>query len=351
MFKKLVIFIVFLVGLAIAGLVGFSYYYNGLLEPIDPVAVDQYHLVDIPSGSSTEYIAGILYREGLIKNELAFRFYVRQNNLGQSFMAGRYNLSPSMSLEEIIDRIQRGEVYTETTWFTIPEGLTIEETARRLEETGLVGGDEFLSLAKEPSENIIEMFPFLQDIDNPDIDYILQGYLFPDTYEVFTDADEEDIMIIMLHRLDSIFNDELINRMNELGLSMHETLTLASIVEREAVVDHERALIAGVFHNRIRIGQRLESCATIQYILGETKEYLTFQDLEIPSPYNTYQNAGLPPGPIAGAGEASILATLFPETTDYFFFNYKYDGSGEHYFSRTLDEHNQNVARAEANLP
>ena len=153
-----------------------------------------------------------------------------------------------------------------------------------------------------------------------------------------------------MERLFQVIGEEGLNRVAEMDRSLHEILTMASIVEREARVDHERPLIAGVFYNRLQIGQRLESCATIQYILGEYKEFLSYQDLEIPSPYNTYQHAGLPPGPIAAAGESSINAALYPEQSDYYYFNYKYDGSGEHFFSKTLQEHNQNVSRAEANL-
>jgi UPF0755 protein len=324
--------------------------YTDLVEPVNPAAVDTYSLVEIPQGTNTEGIAQILYNEGLIQNQLVFRFYVRRYDLGQGFIAGRYRFSPSMSLEQIVLKIQAGDVYTETSWFTIPEGLSIEEIAERLKQSGLVNQERFLDLARQPSPDLIDAYPFLAEVNDSRITYVMEGYLFPDTYEVYTDAGEEAIMKVMLNRLVQIVNEEEQARIKALGMTMHEVLTLASIVEREARVDHERPLIAGVFYNRLRIGQRLESCATIQYILGETKEFLTFADLELPSPYNTYQNAGLPPGPIAASGEASIMAVLYPEESDYYFFNYKYDSSGEHYFSKTLEEHNRNVARAEANL-
>ena len=350
MFKRAFIAFALLVTIGLVTIAALFYYYNSLLEPVESTASENYYIVEIPSGANAEIIAAILYDKSLIRNERAFRLFVRQYNLGRGFIAGKYNLSPAMSTQQIIAKIHSGDIYTETSWFTIPEGYTVVEIAARLEENGLVDSEHFLNLVRKPSESILETFPFLIEVTDTRIEYVLEGYLFPDTYEVYTDAGAEEIIKVMLHRLNQILDEDKKNRLTELDLSIHEMLTIASIVEREGRVNHERNLIAGVFYNRLQIGQRLESCATIQYILGETKEYLTFQDLEIPSPYNTYQNTGLPPGPIAAPGEASIMAVLYPETTTYFYFNYKYDGSGEHYFSKTLEEHNQNVRRAEANI-
>ncbi len=324
--------------------------YKTMLEPVDSSATDSQVIVDIPVGSGTETIAEILFDNGLIKNTLAFRIMARKNGYDHRFKAGRYILSRAMSTEEQAEIIASGEVYSETVWFTIPEGFTVEEIALRLEENGLVNNNRFLSLVKDPPPGIMEKYPLLAEAASPDIEYLLEGYLFPDTYEVYREAGEEDIIRLMVERLFQVIGEEGLNRAAEMNRSIHEILTIASIVEREARVDHERPLIAGVFYNRLQIGQRLESCATIQYILGEYKEFLSYHDLETPSPYNTYQNAGLPPGPIAAAGASSINAALNPEQSNYYYFNYKYDESGEHYFSRTLQEHNQNVARAEANL-
>jgi UPF0755 protein len=155
----------------------------------------------------------------------------------------------------------------------------------------------------------------------------------------------------MLSRLEQIVTAEDLRRIDQLNSSLHEILTIAAMVEREGRVDHERPLIAGIIYNRLEIGMLLQIDATIQYALGETKEFLTFKDLEIESPYNTYLFGGLPPGPIAAPGAASINAALYPEASDYLFYNYKYDGSGEHFFSHNLQEHLENVAKAEANLP
>ncbi len=326
------------------------YHYNRMLEPVAPEASGEYQVVDIQPGANTGTIAALLQEEGLIQNELAFRVYVHRHDLAQDFIAGQYYLSPSMSVEQIVDKIRAGDVYAETIWFTIPEGYMIKDIAVRLEDKGLAQREHFIEMAASPPAEIKEEFPFLEINDDPDLEYMLEGYLFPDTYEVYTDADLQDVVKLMLRRTDQIINEEYRQRMQELDLTLHEVLTIASLIEKEARVDHERALIAGVIYNRLEIDQRLQIDATIQYILGETREFLTYDDLEIESPYNTYQNAGLPPGPIAAPGEASIKAALYPEDSEYYFYNYKYDDSGEHYFSRTYEEHLENVRRAEENL-
>ncbi len=341
---------VILVFLLLAAAAGTYYYYLQLLDPVAPEAADQPTMVDIPPGANTEIIAAILYDEGLIQNELAFKVFVRQHNLAQGFIAGRYELNPAMSMGQIVRKIQSGDVYVETVWFTIPEGYTIEQIADRLEQQGLIERSQLLNLAENPSPELKEKYAFLQEPDHAEVKYDLEGYLFPDTYEIYTDTDLNDIIEMMLRRTDQVINQEYRQRMEEKEMSLHEILTIASLVEREARVDHERALIAGVIYNRLEIDQLLQIDATIQYILDETKEFLTYDDLEVDSPYNTYQHAGLPPGPIAAPGEASIKAALYPEDSDYYFYNYKYDDSGEHYFSHTYDEHLQNVRKAEENL-
>ncbi len=349
MFRFIAALLAALVLVAVVAVFGLSNYYNNMVEPVDPQATEDFVLVNIPHGANTEVIASILYDHGLIHNETVFRFYVRRQNSNQGFVAGQYYLSPSMDLEQIVEITRSGAVYAETVWFTIPEGFTIEQIANRLEEKGLVDHQQILSLAREPSAAIMNDFPFLQEIDDPDIEYLLEGYLFPDTYEVYFDAGAEGIIRIMLRQTERIM--ARINGQNgsEQEYTLHEILTVASIVEREARVDHERKRVAGVFYNRLDRGQKLESCATIQYILDETKERLTNEDLKIPSPYNTYQNPGLPPGPIASPGEKSMAAAFYPEDHDYYYFNYKNDGSGEHYFSKTFEEHNRNIRRARDN--
>jgi len=350
MLRSLVIILVVLIIIGLTAVAAVNYFYLSLLEPVDPTLVEEYVIVEIPSGAGTEAIAEILEREGLIQNTIAFRYYVRSNNLGHTFMAGTYQLSPAMDVEQIANKLQSGDIYSETTWFTIPEGYTIEQMADRLEDEGLVDGTKFLGLAGNPTESILDAFPELRSVDDSEVDYLLEGYLYPDTYEIYINTTEEEIIKLMLTRMNRVIDEESKARAEQLDLNIHEVLAIASLIEREAAVAHERDRISGVIHNRLEIGQLLQIDATIQYILGETKEFLTYADLEIPSPYNTYKYPGLPPGPIAAPGQPSIEAALYPEDTDYFYYNYKYDDTGEHFFSKTYEEHLENVRRAEENL-
>ena len=350
MLKRIALVLFFLLVIILAAGAGLNYYYNDMLQPAKPEATEEYEEVEIPTGANTESIAANLYDKGLIQNEYVFRFYVHRHDLSRDFIAGTYRLSPSMSTPEIIEHIREGDVYAETVWFTIPEGYWVDLIAERLAEKNLVDQERFLELARDASPEVEEEFPFLKEIEDPDIKYQLEGYLYPDTYEVYSDADEEDVIRLMLKQMDDVISEEHEERMEQMELTLHEVLTLAAMVEREARVDHERARIAGVMFNRLEIGQRLEIDATIQYILGEPEEFLTYDHLEVDSPYNTYQHEGLPPGPIAAPGKPSIEAVLYPEDTDYYFYNYKYDDSGEHYFSKTYEEHMENVRRARERL-
>lgn len=306
-------------------------------------------LVTVPRGATSAQVGKILQDAGLIHNSTLFRFWVRYHDLDAKIQAGDYVLTPSMRLEEIVDKLVQGDVHRETVRFTIPEGLFITDIAARLAKKGIVDQERFLELAADVER--WQGYWFVQELP-AGLEQPLEGYLFPDTYEIFADEEnkEELIITLMLNRFKQVFTDEMRERAAELGMSVHQVVTLASIVEKEAVVDHERPLIAGVFHNRLAIREPLGSCATINYILGDFSiRYLTTEQTRIPSPYNTYINQGLPPGPIAAPGKRALEATLWPEETDYLFFVAKDDGSGEHYFARTNAEHEANKAKAKAN--
>lgn len=334
----------------IMGALGLLFTINALLTAVDSEASDQVVTVEIPAGASTEKIASILKETGMIHNALVFRLYARFNDLDRKFIAGSYNLSPSMNLEELMALIVSGDVYRETAWFTIPEGFTIEQMAARLSRQEMADEARFLALSRQPPESITARFTFLQEIDPRKLDYILEGYLFADTYEIAAGASEEEIISLMLRRLEAVFTPAMKQRAEELGLSMHQILTLASIVEKEAGVPQDRERIAGVFLNRLELNHALQSCATIHYASGEVKEVLLYSDLSIDSPYNTYKFPGLPPGPIAAPGEAAIRAVLYPEKSDFFWFNSKGDGTGESFFARTHLEHEQNRAKMMENI-
>lgn len=337
MYKKkkknvfLTLIIIFIIILLFTG--GGVVYYKNLISPLDLNGEEK--IVEIPQGYSVKNISQLLQREGIIKKGLAFEIAVRLEDLQSQLQSGRYLLSPSMSTKEVLFKIADGQVIDDSIKVTIPEGFELTMIAERLEEKGLTTKDEFIKAATQDIG--IFDYSFLKDIPK-DRDNPLEGYLFPDTYHFSIDVTEEQIITAMLDRFNNVFIDEYYDRAKELGMTIDEVVILASVVEREAMVASDRPIISGVFHKRLEIGMKLESCATIQYILGERKPRLLYSDLEIVSPYNTYKELGLPVGPIASFGEDSLKATLYPEDTEYLFFVAKDDGS--HVFSRTLEEHN-----------
>ena len=219
----------------------------------------------------------------------------------------------------------------DTIKFTIPEGYKLEQIVEKLSSLEVVSIEEIeAALAAEKYQ-----YAFISQI--PEREKKLEGYLFPDTYEIYKDAAAGAIVKKMLDRFDDIFTEEYRNRAKELGMTIDQVVTLASIIEREAKLDDERATVSAVFHNRLKKNMMLESCATVQYLFKEQKEVLSYNDLKIESPYNTYINTGLPPGPIASPGRKSIEAALYPENVDYLFFFARDDGS--HIFTKTYSEH------------
>ncbi|HHY90462.1 MAG TPA: endolytic transglycosylase MltG, partial [Clostridiales bacterium] len=290
--------------------------------------------VEIPTGSSSAKIADILKENKLIKSKIVFQFLSKKTGADGRMKAGNYSLSPAMSTQDIIHILVKGDIANDSVKITIPEGFELNQIIARLEKHGLIDKEKFIQIANYQDFN----YPFLKDV--PKGENRLEGYLFPDTYLIPKHAKEEDIIMKMLDRFQEVFKEEYYERAKELNMSIHEVVTLASIIEREAKLDEERPIISSVFHNRLQKGMPLQSCATVQYILGERKAVLSTKDLQIDSPYNTYKYLGLPPNPIASPGESSIRAALYPEKTDYLYFVASKEGNG-HIFSRTFQEHVQ----------
>ena len=284
----------------------------------------------VEPNSSTSVIASQLLDEGLIRSERFFILYTRLAAVDQSLRAGTYHLNGSMGLAEIISELQKGSVRAVS--FTVPEGFTIEQVADLFDAKGIVNREDFLQLMKNGDFNS----PFLDQ--PPGGEYSLEGFLFPDTYKITAETTGGEVISLMLDRFNEIYKPEYADRARQLGMTDYEIITLASIIEREAKKPEERPIISAVFHNRLKKGMLLQSCATVQYALGETKPVLYNEDLEVESPYNTYKHQGLPPGPIASPGEAAIKAALYPADVSYLYFVAKKDGS--HAFSDTLAEHN-----------
>ncbi|UCE26992.1 MAG: endolytic transglycosylase MltG [Candidatus Coatesbacteria bacterium] len=280
--------------------------------------------VEIPPGSTAGEIGDLLEAEGIIADRWAFVAYVRLNKIEGELKAGRYELSSEMTVPEIADRIAAGEVAL--TKFTVPEGYRLTEIADAAGAAGLCSAEDFLAACEvgDPKGRIPEGMS-------------LEGYLFPDTYVFDSGTGPEEVVAVMLDKFFDMITDEDIERIEAGGSTLHEVVTLASLVEREALVDDERPTVAAVFTNRLEKGMTLGSCATVIYALGYVPERITIQDLKIDSPYNTYINPGLPPGPICSPGEASLRAAIEPADVDYLYF--VSNGDGTHTFTTTYGEH------------
>lgn len=327
--NKFLVFII-LIGLAYFGL---STYYKSSIGPMNtanPTDVD----IIIPASSTTTDIGEILYSNNLIKHPLIFQYIIRTREVGNRLKAGQYNLSTDMNLDEIVDSLVKGTKNYDTAKFTIPEGYEIRQMAEKLSDEGLVDGSVFLDLTSDKS-NFEDDFEFLKELNDGQS---LEGFLFPSTYEIYKDANEEEIIEKMLSQFENIYKSEVEPNMDKFDLSFNEVITLASIIEREGKLDRERPIMSAVFHNRIDQGMMLQSCATVQFILGERKEVLSNADTRIESPFNTYINMGLPPSPIASPGKASLVAAVNPDDVDYLFF-VKTGSDGSHTFTKTYDEH------------
>lgn len=285
-------------------------------------------LVTVEQGTPAKLIAEELQKQNLIKNAFIFRLAAKFQGLENSLQAGEYSLSPAMSIRQMLLMMSQGQ--TAYQQITIPEGYTVDQIADLLSAKKLASPTKFKALAKT-----FAPFPYMAA--NPNTKYTVEGFLFPDTYRLARGTSEEALLTMMVKQFDASLTPEYRQRAAELGLSLRELITMASLVEKEAQLSEDQPIIAGVFANRLKLNMPLQSCATIQYILGNPKAELTIQDTQILSPYNTYQNMGLPPGPIASPGSAAIKAVLFADKTNYLYF--VADKQGKHHFSTTYDEH------------
>jgi UPF0755 protein len=287
----------------------------------------------VPPGASAEAIGRKLRALGLIRHPLAFSLLVRARGLGGGLKAGEYALEGPLSLEQIVDQLARGDVVRKEV--TIPEGRTLEETALLAGAAGLHVSD-FLTAAHDTD--------LIGDLDPEAPD--LEGYLFPDTYEIpLTTNPARGLVQRMVGRFRQVMAPHLA-RVEEKGLTVREVVILASLVELETAVPAERPRIAAVFLNRLERGMLLQTDPTIIYALkqeGEWNGNIRRRHLEMDSPYNTYRFAGLPPGPIGSPGRESLLAVLDPADTKDLYFVSRNDGT--HHFSETLREHNRAVDR------
>ncbi len=310
---------------------------NDLSRPASNDPTPQTFVVE--PGESVAEIGRKLQAQGLIDDPELFRLYVRLKGLDATINAGVFTLRPNMNIEQIAFALQRSSA--REVQVTIPEGRRREEIAQLLEQQLGLSADEFIRLT---SRARAYSYPFLRGVPT---DATLEGYLFPDTYRLPENPTAQDVILRMLDNF-GVKAAPLLEQAHEAGRNPHELLTLASIVEREAVIPAERPTIASVFFNRLRVGQPLQADPTTQYALGYQpdqgtwwKKGLTLDDLKFVDPggYNTYTNPGLPPGPIANPGLSSIQAVLQPAQTDFYYFVASCNGDGSHQFSVTFQEH------------
>ena len=288
--------------------------------------------VEIPPGSGPASIGRRLTDAGVVRDQLSFRVALWRSGQARRLQAGDYRFEGPMSAREVIDKIARGDVFLRP--ITFPEGLTIKQMSAIYEREGMGPAADFARAAGTVA--------LVRDLDAAARD--LEGYLFPSTYSLPRKSSADQLIAQMVTAFRDALTAELIERATARGLSVRELVTLASLVEKETAKPEERALVAAVYSNRLKIGMRMQCDPTVIYGLERAGRYtgnLTREDLGFDSPYNTYRYAGLPPGPIASSGRASLEAAADPADVPYLYFVSRNDGS--HVFSSTLDEHNRYV--------
>ncbi len=338
--------------LVVFGVVTSAYHYVdghffAAVDETDTTAVT----FEIASGSSLTKVANNLEQQNLIRNRSVFKYYADFLGYGQKIQSGEYTLSRSMSMLDILDNLTTGDGKPIVRTITIIPGWTVTDIANYLVEQGaLTDTTEFLSLCK--SGESYSSYYYIQDVLNTknvgQRHYALEGYLAANTYEIYTTATADDIIKKLLSQTGSVWTDEYFERTQELNMSMDEVMTLASMIEKEAV-NADFAKVSAVFHNRINKNMTLGSDVTVKYATGVKRMALTDADTAVDSLYNTYRYKGLPLGPICSPSPAAIYAALYPDESymvsgqEYLYFCSKDPSSNELYFSRTYEEHQQAV--------
>jgi len=345
--RKIVFIITLILIIGVGAIAGGGYFYiNSALKPADPNNQTEKN-IEIPIGSTSSGIGKILESKGIIKDARVFKYYVKLKNEA-GFMAGDYKLSPSMTIPEIISNLKTGKVVEEVVFkLTIPEGKQLKQIASIIAEKTNRDPNEVLNKLNDQAfiSSLMKKYPDIltNDIMNENVLHPLEGYLFPATYPFYKeDPTIEEIVYVMLDKTANVLKNYR-GEMEAKGMSVHQLLTMASLVEEEATERVDRDQISSVFYNRIEAGMPLQTDPTVLYAQGEHKDKVLYKDLEVDSPYNTYKYPGLTPGPIANAGETSIQAALKPADSDFYYF--LATSTGEVLFSKTLEEHNVKKAK------
>ncbi len=329
--KKRIILILLLFILA-----GFFYFIYALTNPCQKTSFPQ--RITIKKGETVNQISDKLKNKNIICDSFVFETYLWLSGKEGRIKAGEYFFEKPLNIKNLTFILLKGQRKKEKT-IKIIEGWNIRDIANLLEKKGFCDKKDFLSYVSDKKE-ILKLklkYPFLKDMKEGTS---LEGYLFPDTYRVYEDADIEDIVEKMLNNFGKKVDDNLRNEIKKQNKTVFEIVTMASIIEKEVRNEEDMKIVSGIFWNRIKNGQALQSCATLAYILGKNKRQYSYEDIKVVSPYNTYLNKGLPVGPIANPGLTAIKAAIFPEKTDFNYFLSK--ENGETVFSKTLKEHELN---------
>ena len=307
---------------------------RSISKPLDKNS-QEYVIVSIPQGTSTAGIGEIIEEKGIIKSANNFKIYSKIFGYSSKYQAGAYQFSPSMDMKTICEAIANGDTCNNV--FTVPEGYTELDIADLLSELGYVDRDKFIDALQ--NHDFSAKFPFLKNAQSGK--YKLEGYLFPATYSIDPNATEVEIIEAMLTRYSEVYTEDYRAKAKSLGYTDNQVMIVASLIERETKIDSDRAKVASVIYNRLKKDMPLQIDATVIYafkLAGVNKTSLTYEDLGIDSPYNTYKNYGLPAGPIGNPGKAAIEAALNPENTDYYYYVLSAKLDGSHDFASTYEE-------------
>ncbi len=317
---------------------------GALIDPVNPGDAAAVTFVVAPGDSLTR-VSNNLQNQNLIRNRSVFKYYADFMGFGQKIQAGEYTLSRGMTIGDIAERLTRGDGKPIARTVTVIPGWTVETTANYLVREGFIKDrNEFLQRARTGQD--YGAWYYIADVlasgNVPQRRYALEGYLSPDTYEVFTDATADDIIRKLLSQTEAVFTQAYHERAEEMGMTLDEVITMASMIEKEAR-NADFAKVSAVFHGRLRQNMYLGSDVTIKYATGTSRMALTRADLAVDTPFNTYTHRGLPPGPICSPSPAAIRAALYPDEAflrdGYLYFCSKDPDTGELHFSRTLQEH------------
>ena len=339
--KLFLVILVVVFGVVGGGLAYVAYLMGGDRGVGEPVEIQ------VTPGATASSIGSVLAERDVIRSALVFRLKARNDGLDANLQAGTYVMETGMSVDEAIARLRAGPRSVSGVRFTVQEGLDVEQTLARLAQQTPFSVEDYREVLDRGDLTLPDWVPPL-DSFGPDVREPYEGLLFPETYEVREDASAQQILQRMVDQLVHVTEaipPQQVEAAAAAELDRYEVLILASLIERETRVDDERPRVSGVLRNRLATrGYRLQVDATVLYALGEHKDRVLEEDLDVDSPYNTYRVDGLPPTPIAGAGRASIEAAYAPEDNRFLYYVLDDCDAGTHAFSETLDEHNRNVS-------